>query len=58
MVTGLDWIAINVERAIGLRPATPAEAELSRILAPGLLADLPDQVVASMRLCDLVGRLA
>ena len=38
-VLGLDWVAFNVERSIGLRSATPAEQELSSQLIPALLAD-------------------
>jgi hypothetical protein len=55
-MVGLDWIAFNVERAIGVRPATPAEAQLARRLVPGLLAGLPDSVGAAMRLDDVLGR--
>jgi hypothetical protein len=56
LMVGLDWIAFNVERAIGVRPATPAEAQLARRLVPGLLAGLPDSVGAAMRLDDVLGR--
>lgn len=44
MMTGLDWIAFNVERAIGLRHAEPAETETARHLVPTLLNALPQQV--------------
>jgi aminoglycoside phosphotransferase (APT) family kinase protein len=50
LMTGLDWTAFNVERAIGLRPATEAEATLARQLAPGLLAAIPHQVGVTMRI--------
>jgi len=56
LMVGLDWIAFNVERAIGLRPATPDEAQLARRLIPRLLAGLPDSVGAAMRLEDVLGR--
>ena len=44
LMRGLDWIAFNVERAIGARPATPAEAALGAGLVPGLVAEVPRQV--------------
>lgn len=50
LMTGLDWTAFNVERAIGLRPATDAEATLARTLTPGLLAAIPHQVSVTMRI--------
>jgi Ser/Thr protein kinase RdoA (MazF antagonist) len=54
LMVGLDWIAFNVERAIGLRPATAAETAASHRLIPGLLADLPDSVGAATRVGDLL----
>jgi hypothetical protein len=60
LMSGLDWIAFNIERAIGLRPATLDEAELAQTLVPGLLTDLPNQVGTAMRLGELLlpeGRL-
>jgi hypothetical protein len=53
MMIGLDWVAFNVERAIGLRPAPGAEASLARGLVPGLLAAIPAQVAAAARVRDL-----
>jgi hypothetical protein len=47
MMIGLDWVAFNVERAIGLRPAIAAEARLARDLVPGLLAGLTTQAAAA-----------
>ena len=49
-MTGLDWAAFNIERAIGLRPATEAETTLACTLAPGLLAAIPHQVGVTMRI--------
>lgn len=48
MMIGLDWIAFNVERAIGLRRAALAETALSHMLVPGLLAELPIKVQAAL----------
>jgi aminoglycoside phosphotransferase (APT) family kinase protein len=56
LMVSLDWIAFNVERAIGIRVTTAAETQLSHRLIPGLLADLPDSVGAAMRLGDVLGR--
>jgi len=52
LMTGLDWIAFNMERAIGLRAATAAETAQARKLAPQLLATMPDQVSAATRIGD------
>jgi len=49
LMTGLDWTAFNVERAIGLRPATEAETIIARTLTPGLLAAVPHQAGVTMR---------
>lgn len=54
LMTGLDWTAFNVERAIGLRPATEAETILARTLTPGLLAAIPHQVSVTMRIGDVL----
>jgi hypothetical protein len=50
LMSGLDWAAFNVERAIGLRPATEAEAILARKLTPGLLAAIPHQAGVTRRI--------
>lgn len=54
LMTGLDWAAFNVERAIGLRPATEAESTLARTLTPGLLAAIPHQVSVTMRIGSIL----
>lgn len=48
LMTGLDWIAFNIGRATGARPATSAESALSNRLLPGLLARLPREVDAAL----------
>jgi aminoglycoside phosphotransferase (APT) family kinase protein len=53
MMIGLDWVAFNVERAIGLRPAATAEVSLARGIVPGLLAAIPAQAAAASRVRDL-----
>jgi hypothetical protein len=54
LMTGLDWAAFNVERAIGLRPATEAETTLARTLTPGLLAAIPHQADVTVRIGDIL----
>lgn len=49
LMVSLDWIAFNVERAVGLRQATPEEAALGERLVPELLAQLPDQLALALR---------
>lgn len=56
MMIGLDWVAFNVERAIGLRPAAAPEASLARGLVPTLLAAIPAQAATATRLRDLDAR--
>lgn len=54
MMTGLDWAAFNVERALGLRPATPAEAAMAGGLLPGLLAEIPVQAEMACRIAAVL----
>jgi Ser/Thr protein kinase RdoA (MazF antagonist) len=54
LMIGLDWVAFNVERAIGLRPAAPDEVALGDRLVPELLAKLPHQVEVALRLDQVV----
>jgi hypothetical protein len=54
LMTGLDWAAFSVERAIGLRPATETEIRLARKLTPGLLAAIPHQVSVTMRISGIL----
>ena len=39
LMIGLDWVVLNVERAIGLRGTTSEERELAARLVPELLAE-------------------
>jgi aminoglycoside phosphotransferase (APT) family kinase protein len=54
MMTGLDWVVFNVERALGRRPASPSEAALARELVPTLLAAIPGQVAIALRITDIL----
>jgi Ser/Thr protein kinase RdoA (MazF antagonist) len=54
LVVSLDWIAFNVERALGLRDALPAEAALANALVPRLLADYPRHVGIAVRIETLL----
>jgi hypothetical protein len=49
MMRGLDWIAFNVERALGLRTASPEEATLSADLVPRLLAEVPRHLAVALQ---------
>ncbi len=55
LMAGLDWIAFNVERALGIRPATAQEVALGNHLVPGLVARLPERMTVARRLPDLLG---
>lgn len=54
LMIGLDWIAFNVERATGLRPATAGETTLAHQLVPELLAALPKQIGVTVRIVDIL----
>lgn len=56
LMSGVDWIAFNVERATGLRRADPAEVTLAGSLVPGLLAGLPDELDVAFGVTDRLGR--
>ncbi|HEX3565319.1 MAG TPA: hypothetical protein VHU17_08100, partial [Acidimicrobiales bacterium] len=40
LTKSLDWLVLNVERAIGLRPARPEVARMASDLVPGLVQGL------------------
>jgi Ser/Thr protein kinase RdoA (MazF antagonist) len=48
LATSLDWIVLNAEVALGVRPAPPGRRRLAGELLPGLLADLPRHVEAAL----------
>ena len=54
LMTGLDWIELNISRAVGARPCTAAEAARSGQLVPGLLASLPAHVDTALRAEDIL----
>lgn len=54
LMISLDWIALNVGRATGSRPASPAEAALGDRLVPGLLASIPAQLELARRAEDIL----
>jgi aminoglycoside phosphotransferase (APT) family kinase protein len=56
LMAGLDWIAFNAERALGIRPATAQEVALGNHLVPGLLARLPERMTVAGRLPDLLSQ--
>ena len=54
LMIGLDWVAFNIERAIGLRPASAAESAQAHELVPQLLQAIPDQVRVAIRISDVL----
>jgi Ser/Thr protein kinase RdoA (MazF antagonist) len=54
MLVGLDWVTFNVERALGLRPASGDEVELATSLLPRLLGTIPAEVSAALRVTELL----
>jgi len=54
MMIGLDWVAFNVERAIGLRPSGPAGSALAQGLVPELLAAVPRGLDVALRIARLM----
>jgi Ser/Thr protein kinase RdoA (MazF antagonist) len=49
LMTGLDWIAFNVDCAIGRRSAPPERVALAHKLVPELLADFPRRIAVALR---------
>ncbi len=54
MMSGVDWIAMNADRALGQWPASAAEVAQARSLLPGLLAALPGEVASALRITALL----
>lgn len=54
LMIGIDWIALNIERALRLRPVTDHEAELGESLVPGLLRTLHRSIVLSEDITSLL----
>jgi hypothetical protein len=54
LMADLDWIAFNVERALGIRPATAQEVALGNHLVPDLVARLPERLAVAGRLPGLL----
>lgn len=50
LMRGLDWIAFNVECAIGRRPASPDRAARAERLTPVLLAEFPGRTALALRI--------
>ncbi len=54
MMSSIDWIAINADRALGLWPASAADVARARELLPGLLGALPVEVAMALRISELL----
>jgi Ser/Thr protein kinase RdoA (MazF antagonist) len=55
MMYGIDWIVLNIERALHLRPVTEPEAALGTQLVPQLLTQLPHRLAVAHRIEELLG---
>jgi aminoglycoside phosphotransferase (APT) family kinase protein len=56
MLSSLDWIRFNVERALGVRSASPHEQTSSDGLVAGLLQQLPHQAYVAQQAPELLAR--
>lgn len=54
MMSGIDWIAMNADRALGRWPASAAETARARELLPGLLAAVPAELALALRITELL----
>lgn len=54
LMIGIDWLVLNLERALRLRPVSRREAHLGLVLVPRLLAQLPDHVDLALRVEELL----
>ena len=54
MMVGLDWIAFNVDRALGRRPATSDEVATAHRLLPDLLAGIPAELECALRVTEML----
>ncbi len=54
MMSAVDWITMNADRALGQWPASTAEEAQARELLPFLLAALPAKVALALRVTELL----
>jgi hypothetical protein len=54
MMSSVDWIAMNAQRALGQWPASAAEVAQARDLLPGLLTGLPTEVAVALRITEVL----
>lgn len=54
MMVGIDWVAFNVDRALGRWPASPADVARAHKLLPDLLAAIPHELETAMRITDIL----
>ncbi|MBA3252218.1 MAG: aminoglycoside phosphotransferase family protein [Geodermatophilaceae bacterium] len=55
LLSSVDWLTFNVERALGRRGREPTVIALGRDLVPGLLAALPRQLGVALRVEEFLG---
>lgn len=54
LMIGIDWVALNIERALRLRAVTDQEAQLGESLVPGLLQNLQRSIAVSDDITSLL----
>jgi hypothetical protein len=54
LMNSLDWITVNAERALGLRPADATEIAQAGQLLPALLTAMPSEVGTAQRITELL----
>jgi hypothetical protein len=54
LMVGLDWVALNVERALGRRPASSVDVATAHRLLPELLASMPHELETALRITDIL----
>ena len=54
LMSGIDWAVFNIERVLGQRRCTPAEAALAAQLVPELLAVIRRQLDWALRIADIL----
>lgn len=54
LMVGLDWVAFNVDRALGRRPASPVQVATAHRLLPDLLGAIPRALETALRITEIL----
>ena len=54
LMVGIDWIAFNVDRALGRRPASTDDVATAHRLLPALLAAIPHELDSALRISEIL----